>query len=74
MPRKFLGLSAYECTPQAGVEAGLKEFLGLTQLLLSSGQAAGRLLKPPVRLRSAEELLEPRLNARLGGALVGAEA
>lgn len=43
---------------------------GLTQLLLSSGRGAGKLLEPRVTLANAEELLEPTLNARLGGALL----
>jgi soluble lytic murein transglycosylase len=45
---------------------------GLTQLLLSSGQRAGKLLEPPVIVTTAEELLEPGLNARLGAALLAA--
>jgi soluble lytic murein transglycosylase len=44
---------------------------GLTQLLLSSGRGAGKLLTPVVSLAQAEDLLDPRLNARLGGALLG---
>jgi soluble lytic murein transglycosylase len=44
---------------------------GLTQLLLDSGQRAGKLLDPVVELTEAEELLEPHLNAKLGGALLG---
>ena len=44
---------------------------GLTQLLLSSGQLAGRSLKPPVLVHSLDQLLEPYVNARLGGALLG---
>jgi soluble lytic murein transglycosylase len=43
---------------------------GLTQLLLSSGRDAGKLLNPKVKLERAEDLLEPALNARLGGALL----
>ncbi|MEE8408232.1 MAG: lytic transglycosylase domain-containing protein [Myxococcota bacterium] len=46
---------------------------GLTQLLLSSGKAAGKLLDPPVSVSRAEDLLEPALNARLGGALLGSQ-
>lgn len=42
---------------------------GLTQLLFSTGQRTGEKLEPPVRLEDPEELLEPELNARLGGAL-----
>jgi len=45
---------------------------GLTQLLLSTGRDAGRLLKPPVHLARAEDLLDPALNARLGGAMLAA--
>jgi soluble lytic murein transglycosylase len=47
------------------------EAYGLTQLMYSSGQTAGRFLKPTVTLPSPEALLDPALNARLGGALVG---
>ena len=43
---------------------------GLTQLLLSSGRGAAQLLKPPPKLARAEDLLDPHLNARLGGALL----
>ncbi|MEL6547065.1 MAG: transglycosylase SLT domain-containing protein, partial [Myxococcota bacterium] len=39
---------------------------GLTQLLLSTGQSAGRLLEPPVLVTKSEQLLDPGLNARLG--------
>ncbi|MBI5508540.1 MAG: lytic transglycosylase domain-containing protein [Deltaproteobacteria bacterium] len=44
---------------------------GLTQLLLSSAQLAGKLLTPKVEVHSGEELLDPALSARLGGALLG---
>jgi soluble lytic murein transglycosylase len=44
---------------------------GLTQLLLASGKGAGKLLSPPVEVHTGEELLEPALSARLGGALLG---
>jgi soluble lytic murein transglycosylase len=44
---------------------------GLTQLLLRTGQRAGEMLKPPVVVTAAEQLLEPALNARLGGAFMG---
>lgn len=47
------------------------EAVGLTQLLLTSGQMAGRSLQPQVRVQSIEALLEPNLNAQLGGALLG---
>lgn len=43
---------------------------GLTQLLLSSGRGAAQLLKPAPKLTRAEDLLDPHLNARLGGALL----
>ncbi len=54
--------------PQAVSWAGA---YGLTQLLLASAKGAGRFLKPPVTVTRAEELLEPALSARLGGALLG---
>lgn len=41
---------------------------GLTQLLLSTGQRAGRLLEPKVAVTREAQLLDPKLNARLGGA------
>ena len=44
---------------------------GLTQLLLSSGKAAARLVTPHVELTRAEELLDPGVSARLGAALLG---
>lgn len=44
---------------------------GLTQLLLSTGQTAGRLLEPPVLVTEARQLLDPSLNARLGAAYLG---
>lgn len=44
---------------------------GLTQLLLSTGQTAGRLLEPPVLVTKAEQLLDPGLNARLGAVYMG---
>lgn len=44
---------------------------GLTQLLLSSGRAAAKLLQPSPALKNAEDLLEPALNSQLGGALLG---
>ncbi len=44
---------------------------GLTQLLLSTGQTAGRLLDPPVLVTEARQLLDPGLNARLGAAYLG---
>ena len=43
---------------------------GLTQLLLSTGRDAGKLLKPKVTVTRAEDLLDPTLNARLGGAFL----
>ena len=46
---------------------------GLTQLLLSSGQRAGKLLTPPVKIEKAEDLLEPGVNARLGAALLASQ-
>ncbi|MBI3179279.1 MAG: transglycosylase SLT domain-containing protein, partial [Deltaproteobacteria bacterium] len=46
---------------------------GLTQLLLESGRAAGKLLTPPVEVPAAEALLDPRVNARLGAALLGSQ-
>ncbi|MEM6533153.1 MAG: lytic transglycosylase domain-containing protein [Myxococcota bacterium] len=44
---------------------------GLTQLLLSTGQSAGRLLEPPVNVTTTRQLLDPALNARLGAAYLG---
>lgn len=44
---------------------------GLTQLLYSSGQTAARILKSPMLLTTKEDLLDPVVNARLGGALLG---
>jgi soluble lytic murein transglycosylase-like protein len=46
---------------------------GLTQLLLSSGKAAAGLLKPSPKVSRAEDLLDPQLNARLGGALLASQ-
>jgi soluble lytic murein transglycosylase len=43
---------------------------GLTQLLLSTARDAGKLLMPAVKVSRADDLLEPRLNARLGAALL----
>ncbi len=43
---------------------------GLTQLLLTTGQDAGRMVKPAINLTRAEELLDPALNARLGGVMM----
>ena len=43
---------------------------GLTQLLFSVAKSTGRRLSPPVHLRNSRQLLEPRLNAHLGGALM----
>lgn len=74
LPPYFLQALAREESAFNPLVVSWAEAYGLTQLLLSSGQAAGRFLKPPVRLREADELLEPGLNARLGAALVGAEA
>ena len=46
------------------------EAIGLTQLLLSSGQMAGRALVPKVAVSDPGELFDPQRNARLGGALL----
>jgi soluble lytic murein transglycosylase len=46
---------------------------GLTQLLLASGQRAGKLLSPPVVVATADDLLEPAVNARLGAALFASQ-
>lgn len=43
---------------------------GLTQLLLSTAQGAGKLLTPQVKINRASELFDPVLNARLGGAFM----
>ena len=47
------------------------EAYGLTQLLLSSARGIGQQQRPPIVVASPEALLEPQLNARLGGALLG---
>ncbi|MEL6759310.1 MAG: transglycosylase SLT domain-containing protein [Myxococcota bacterium] len=71
LPSLFLqALAREESAFDAGVVSWAGAY-GLTQLLLSTGKAAGRLLTPNVTITRAEELLEPRLNARLGGALLG---
>ncbi|MEZ4271777.1 MAG: lytic transglycosylase domain-containing protein [Myxococcota bacterium] len=44
---------------------------GLTQLLFSNAKRAGRFLEPPLKITRVEELLDPQINARLGGALLG---
>ena len=46
---------------------------GLTQLLLSSAQAAGKLLKPKVTVKNYTELFDARKSARLGAALMADE-
>ena len=43
---------------------------GLTQLLLTTAQGAGKLLKPKIKVSRTTELLDPALNARLGGAFL----
>ncbi|MBT6433791.1 MAG: lytic transglycosylase domain-containing protein, partial [Deltaproteobacteria bacterium] len=43
---------------------------GLTQLLLSTAQGAGKLLTPEIKIKRASELFDPALNARLGGAFM----
>ncbi|KAK1548529.1 hypothetical protein Q3G72_026493 [Acer saccharum] len=73
LPSYFLQALAREESAFNPVVVSWAEAYGLTQLLLSSAQAAGRFLKPPVKLHQADELLEPGLNARLGAALIGAE-
>lgn len=45
---------------------------GLTQLMFDSAQRAARMLRPALRLSDARALGDPRINARLGGALLGA--
>lgn len=71
LPSLFLqALAREESAFDAGVVSWAGAY-GLTQLLLSTGKAAGRLLTPNVTITRAEELLEPKLNARLGGALLG---
>jgi soluble lytic murein transglycosylase len=47
------------------------EAYGLTQLTLAAAQTAGRYLTPHVAPTAFEELFDPSLNARLGGALLG---
>jgi soluble lytic murein transglycosylase len=43
---------------------------GLTQLLLSTARGAGKLFKPRIQVKSTSQLLDPALNARLGGAFL----
>ena len=43
---------------------------GLTQLLFGVAQSLGPRLEPPVQIKRSSQLQEPRLNARLGGALL----
>ncbi len=43
---------------------------GLTQLLMRTGKAAGKLLRPALTITTEAELLDPVLNARLGGAFL----
>lgn len=45
---------------------------GLTQLLLRNARVVAARFTPPIPLGGAESLLEPRLNARLGGNLLAA--
>lgn len=43
---------------------------GLTQLLLSTAQGAGKMLTPQIKVSRASQLFDPALNARLGGAFM----
>jgi soluble lytic murein transglycosylase len=44
---------------------------GLTQLLVSTGARIGERVYPKVIVKSGDDLLDPNINARLGGALLG---
>ena len=44
---------------------------GLTQLLFSVAKSTAKRLKPAIKITSTHQLLEPQLNAHLGGALMG---
>ena len=73
LPNLFLQALAREesaLDPQVVSWAGA---YGLTQLLFESGQRAGKILQPPVVVNTAEDLLEPEVNARLGAALLGSQ-
>lgn len=74
LPEYFLqALSRSESAfdPQA---VSWAEAYGLTQLLVSSAQTAGRYLSPKVHIKTGEELFDPVLSARLGAALVASQA
>lgn len=71
IPHMFLqALSREESAFDAEVVSWAGAY-GLTQLLLRTGKRAGKLLDPPVEITHEQQLLEPALNARLGGAFLG---
>lgn len=70
LPEYFLQALAREESAFDPKVVSWAEAYGLTQLVLASGQGAGKRLVPPVSIKEPEQLLEPALNARLGGALL----
>ena len=70
LPAYFLQALAREESAFDPTVVSWAEAYGLTQLVLASGQGAGKFLSPPVSIKLPEQLLEPALNARLGGALL----
>lgn len=71
LPPYFLQALAREESAFDPQAVSWAEACGLTQLVLASAQGAGRRLVPPVRVASIDALLDPALNVRLGGALIG---
>ena len=70
LPTYFLQALAREESAFDPQVVSWAQAVGLTQLLVSSAQAAGKRLIPPVRVSGLDALLNPVLNARLGGAWV----
>jgi soluble lytic murein transglycosylase len=72
LPNLFLQSLAREESAFDPLVVSWAEAYGLTQLVLSSAQTAGKKLVPPVEITAAEQLLSPDLNAQLGGAYLAA--